>query len=72
MAQVTMSIPEYLSGGKLCPCCQGPIKVVFKTDNNVHIACPKCTWLELACAVYDIEPWEIPLDSELFPVQGPW
>jgi len=72
MAQVTMSIPEYLSWGKLCPCCQGPIKVVFITGKNVHIACPKCTWLELACVVYGVEPWEIPLDCELFPVQGPW
>lgn len=72
MAQITLTIPEYFKWGKMCPGCGGPARVVFMTDKRVHISCPDCSWSKLAVVVYNIEPWEIPLDSEVFPVQSPY
>lgn len=72
MAQITLSIPEYFSWGKLCPGCGGPVSIVFITDKNVHLSCPDCSWEKMACAAYGLEPWEIPLNSELCPVPSPY
>ena len=60
MAQVSMYIPDYVAGGNKCPSCLGPVTILWLTDQIIHIDCPVCTWSQLACVVYGIEPWEIP------------
>lgn len=64
MAQVSMYIPDYIAGNNKCPSCRGPIEIVFISDNLIHINCPECTWAQLACAVYHLEPWDIPFAYE--------
>jgi len=72
MALVFISITEFIALGRVCPCCHGEVEIVDITDTNVHISCPCCTWAELACTVYGLQPEEIPLCGEVFSPTNPY
>lgn len=64
MARVTLSIAEFSLLNGTCPVCHGEVSIVVFTTHNVVIDCSRCTWADLACEVYGLEPEEIAFCSE--------
>ncbi len=72
MARVTLPTMDYLKLDETCPCCGGDVEVVAEAAGMTVIDCSRCTWADLACKVYDLEPEEIPLCNECFSPTHPY
>lgn len=72
MASIVMTKQEYKVYNDLCPSCHKPVQVQQITDTLVHFACDDCSFLQLYCAHYQIEPWEFPVPHELFQPTSPY
>lgn len=72
MAFVTLSNAAFSLLNGTCPVCGGEVEVMVHTTHNVVIDCSRCSWADLACEVYGIEPLDIPLCSESFSPNHPY